>query len=216
LDQIAEQPGLGLPTDFDAMSVRDRLIWSMPRAVAELGRDRVTAADVAVRAGVPTAFFHDEFASVDECLLAAYDRVVDLLVSYVEQAYGRGEDWPASVRLGLEAFLQALAAEPEVVRMATVEVPTTGADAQALYRRAVGRFQRFFREGRRHAPRGHELPEDVELMAVGGAEAIIVDEVVADRVSRLPRMLPEILFALLVPYLGPTRAVEEMRVAAQA
>ena len=48
-------------------------------------------------------------------------------------------------------------------------------------------------------------------MAVGGAEAIIFDEVIAGRTQRLPALLPEILFALLVPYLGPEPAIEEMR-----
>jgi hypothetical protein len=48
-------------------------------------------------------------------------------------------------------------------------------------------------------------------MAVGGAEAIVFDEVVAGRVSGLPALLPDILFTLLVPYLGPEEAVEQMR-----
>jgi hypothetical protein len=43
---------------------------------------------------------------------------------------------------------------------------------------------------------------------VGG---LLFDEIQAGRTEDLPRHLPELLFALLVPYLGPRQAAEEMR-----
>jgi hypothetical protein len=58
------------------------------------------------------------------------------------------------------------------------------------------------------------LPADVELLAVGAAESLIFAEVDAGRAERLPSMLPEILFCVLVPFLGPDLAGDEMRSAA--
>ena len=69
-------------------------------------------------------------------------------------------------------------------------------------------------EGREHAPVAEELPGEVELLALGAAEAIIFAEIDAGRAERLPAKMPEILFSVLVPFIGPQRAAEEMRTAA--
>src|SRR5262245_36136815 len=205
-----------LPQDLGNLNQRDRLLWAMVRTVADRGYDGVTVGDVVARAGVSRTTFYAEFTNKDECLFAAYDRVVDALVEYVSCAYASAESWPTKVRLGMGAFLEALAAEPDVARMATVEVPSAGPEAHERYRDARRRFVPFFRDGREHAMNGDGLPHDLELMAVGGAEAIIFDEVVAGRITRLPRMLPQILFAVLVPYLGPEQAASEMQLTVKA
>jgi AcrR family transcriptional regulator len=202
---------LGLPREVEGLSQRDRLLWSMVRVVAEKGYDGVTVANVVARAGVSRTTFYDEFSNKDECLFAAYDRVIDVLIHYVEEAYRSDAEWPGRVRAGLDALLRALAAEPEVARMAAVEFPAAGPEAHQRYRDALERFLPFFADGRQYSPRAEELPPGVELMAVGGAEVIIFDEVVAGRVSKLPRMLPEILFAVLVPFTGPDEAAAEMQ-----
>jgi len=201
----------GLPENFEGLSQRDRLTWAMVRAVAEKGYDGVTVADVVARAGVSRTTFYDEFANKDECLFASYDRIIEALIRYVEEAFRTEGEWPERIRSGLDAFLRALAAEPDVARMAAVEVPSAGPQAHQRYRDALSRFIPFFAEGREYSPRGDALPANVELMAVGGAEVIIFDEVVAGRVSKLPSMLPEILFAVLVPYIGPDDAAVEMQ-----
>jgi AcrR family transcriptional regulator len=204
----------GLPRDVEGLSPRERLLWSMVREMAEKGYDALTLADVVGRAGVSKSTFYDEFANKDECLFCAYDRVIDELVHYVEDAYRREGPWPERLRDALDALLRALAAEPEVAQMAAVAFPAAGPEAHQRYREALDRFLPLFREGRAFSLRGEELPPDVDLMAVGGAEVIIFDEVVSGRVSRLPAMLPEILFAVLVPFIGPDEAATYMHRAA--
>jgi AcrR family transcriptional regulator len=190
---------------------RERLLAAMVRAVAERGYDNVSIADVVEAAGVSRSAFYEEFASKDECMFAAYDAMVDELLRRISTAYSPDDPWPTQVRLGLAGLLEQFATEPELARMAAVDIPAVGPGAHQRYRDAVERFLPFFRKGREYSPHGEELPSEVELMAVGGAEAIIFDEVIAGRTERLPALLPEILFALLVPYLGPEGAIEEMR-----
>jgi hypothetical protein len=48
-------------------------------------------------------------------------------------------------------------------------------------------------------------------MAVGGAQTIIFDEVVAGRAQELTAKLPDILFTVLAPYIGPEAAAAEVR-----
>src|SRR5262249_13449692 len=140
-------------------------------------------------------------------------RVIDELVVYVGDAFGSERPWPERISDGLDALLRALAAEPDVAKMAVVEVPAAGPQAHQRYRDAVERFLPFLEEGREHSGRAGELPPGLELMAVGGAEVIIFDEVVGGRVSGLHAMLPDIVFAVLVPFVGPEEAAEAMHAA---
>ena len=200
----------GLPRRIDGLCKRERILWSMVRLVAENGFESVAVADVVDRAGVSRTTFYELFESKDECLCAAYDRVIDVLVAYVSRAYEGDGPWPLKSRRALRACLEAYSVEPEVARMATVEVPAAGPEAQRRYHDGVGQFRPLFSEGRKYAE-SDILPPDLELMAVGGAEAIIFDEVVAGRTKELPTLLPDILFAVLVPYVGPEAAKAEVR-----
>lgn len=201
---------LGLPRGLANLSQYDRLIWAMVRVVAEKGYDGVTVGAIVQRAGVSRSTFYEHFANREECLFAAYDQVVDVLFDFVAEAYAGKERWPVRARRALDAFLRGLASEPEVAKMAMVEVPSAGPEAQRHYRKAFERFGPFFADGRGYVGEQGELPDGVETMALGGAEAIIFDEVVAGRTANLPAMLPEIFFALLVPYLGPEGAAAEV------
>ena len=70
-------------------------------------------------------------------------------------------------------------------------------------------------EGREYATNAVHLPPDLERMAVGGAQTIIFDEVVAGRAEELSARLPDVLFSVLVPYIGPEAAAAEVRQAAR-
>jgi AcrR family transcriptional regulator len=200
----------GLPCAIGGLPEQDRILWSMVRAVAEEGFESVSVTDVVRRADVPRAAFYEVYECERECLLAAYEKVIDALVAYVGRAFEGDGPWPLKMRRALGACLEACSAEPEVARMTTVEVPATEPEAQRRYRGALTRFRPLFSEGRKYA--GPEiLPPDLELMSIGGVEAIIHDEVAAGRTKGLPALLPEILFTVLVPYVGPDVAAAEVR-----
>jgi AcrR family transcriptional regulator len=199
----------GLPMALEGLSRRERIIWSMVREVTEKGFESVSVADVVERARVSRAAFYQLFENERECLFAAYERVIDALVAHVTRAFeGRGS-WPLKIRRALGALLEAYSAEPAVARMATVEVPAAEPEARRRYQQGLERLRPLFSEGRKYAE-SDIFPRDLELMAVGGAEAIIFDQVVAARTEELPELLPDILFTVLVPYVGPEEALAEV------
>ena len=198
---------------FDA---RERILRSMIGSVGDRGYADTDVSEVIERAGVPPATFDRLFAGKDDCVLAAYDWVVEPILERVATAYelGAATSWSEGVRRGLEALLEAIAEQPETARMALVEVPPISPDAHARYRTTLERLASLLRGGREYLGEDEEPPPQVELMAVGGAEVILVDEVSAGRADQLPARMPEILFAILVPYLGPEEAAAEMHAAA--
>jgi hypothetical protein len=107
-------------------------------------------------------------------------------------------------------LLSSLAAEPQLARLAFVDIGSVGPAAQRRYRAALQRMTPFFDEGRDYAPSGRALPPNTSRMAIGGVVGLIADELEAGHAERLPDLLPEVLFASFVPYLGPAAAAEEV------
>ena len=194
-------------------SERERLLEAMVRVAAAKGYEATTVADVVEVATVPRETFDSMFASKDECFLEAYDAVIDVLVAHVSAAFEStvGQPWPDRIAAALRALVDLLSAEADIARMAMVEVTAVGEDARIRDRSALGRFTDVLEEGRRISPQGDELPADTAGFAIGGATSMIFDEIRAGRGPELRRILPDLVFAVLMPYLGPEAAEDEMR-----
>jgi AcrR family transcriptional regulator len=194
-------------------SERERLLEAMVRSTAANGYEATTVAHVIASAGLSRDVFDEMFADKESCFLAAYDAAVDVLVAHVAAAYesAAGEPWPDRIAAALRALAELFATEADIARMAVVEVTAVGEDARLHYRDALGRFTPFLEEGRAFASRADALPADTARFAIGGATAMIFDEVRAGRTAELPQMVPDLAFAVLMPYLGPEQAEAEMR-----
>ena len=200
-----------LPKEVVAQSQRERLLEAMIRAVAAKGYAATTVGDVTKAAGVSRTTFYEMFEDKEACFLAAYDDMVDRLIRRVIAAYERQDSpWPQRARTGLAALLEALAVEPDLARLAFVDVGSAGPAAQRRYRAAVQRFAPLFDEGRDFAPGGRSLPPNTSRMAIGGVTGLIADELVAGRGKQLPDLLSDALFATLMPYVGPLAAAREV------
>jgi AcrR family transcriptional regulator len=203
----------GLPRAYAVRSQRERLLEAMVRVAAAKGYEATTVADVVEFAGVPQEAFDELFESKDACFLEAYDAVFDVLVAHVTAAFEAAaeEPWPEQIAAGLQALVELLAVEADIARMAMVEVTAAGDDARTRYRAALARFTPFLEQGRTYSGQGEALPADTARFAVGGATSMIFDEIRAGRGPELKRILPDLVFAVLMPYLGPEAAEDEMR-----
>ena len=199
-----------LPPEVIARSQRERLLEAAIRVVAEKGYAATTVADLTRQAGISRTTFYAMFDDKEGCFLAAYDGIVDALVRRVAAAYEGEGEWPQRARAGLAALLEALAEEPEVARLALVDVGSAGPAAQRRFRAAMQRLTPFFDEGRDFAPGGRNLPANTSRMAIGAVTGLIVDELTEERAEDLPELLSDVLFATLVPYIGPDAAAREV------
>jgi AcrR family transcriptional regulator len=189
---------------------RQPILEAMVRVVGRKGYKAASVADVIAEADTSRTTFYKYFDDKHDCFLAAYDMVVDRIVTEVVAACDGEEDWLDRVRTGLTTIVDMFALDPELARTAIVEVEAAGAEARQRHWNAVNRFTEFLEDGRLAAG-DRELPENIALMAAGAVSGLIFDELLTGRAERLPQMLPDLLFALLVPYLGPGAATEEMR-----
>jgi AcrR family transcriptional regulator len=198
----------------DIESRRDALLTAMIRAVGRKGYEATSVADVIEEAGTSRTTFYKHFDDKHDCFLAAYERMVDQIFAAIVAECDGERPWISRVRKGLGTLIQIFALEPELARTAVVEVAAAGADARKLHWDALNRFQGYLEAGRELGP-DKELPEQISVMAVGAVSGLIFDELVAGRTEQLPELMPDLLFAMLVPYIGPSAAADEMRRAAQ-
>jgi len=183
------------------------------KSAAAKGYEATTIDDVVEFAGLPRETFEAMFASKEECFLEAYDAVFDVLVAHVNAAFEAADDesWPEQIAAGLGALVELLSIEADIARLAMVEVTAAGDDARERYRAMLTRFTPFLEKGRTYSGQGEALPTDTARFAIGGATSMIFDEVRAGRGPELKRILPDLVFAVLMPYLGPEAAEDEMR-----
>jgi AcrR family transcriptional regulator len=192
---------------------RQSILEAMVRVVGREGYKATSVADVIEEADVSRTTFYKHFEDKHDCFLAAYDMVVERVVGEVVASCDGERDWLERVRIGLTTIVDLFALDPELARTAIVEVAAAGADARQRHWDAVNRFTEFLEDGREIAG-NRELPDNIALMAAGAVSGLIFDELLTGRAERLPELLPDLLFALLVPYIGPGAATEEMRRAA--
>jgi hypothetical protein len=195
---------------------REALLRAMLDQLVVNGYGEASVEAAMQAASVSETEFEGDFRGKDDCLFAAYDFLVDRLVARTSERCDPARLWPERVREGLAALLDQLAAEPGMARALTRGFPGIRPDTYERYVGLLSRFVPFMTEGRDYSEVEEELPGEIELLAVGAAEAIIFTEVDAGRAEQLPAMLPEILFSVLVPFMGPERAADEMRSASTA
>ncbi|HMC49015.1 MAG TPA: hypothetical protein VKH20_00055 [Solirubrobacterales bacterium] len=193
---------------------REELLRAMLIELAGNGYNNASVERALTETDVSVAEFEAEFGDKDRCLFAAYDQLTEMVVAKASAKCEYSDPWPVRVRAGLETLLSALAAHPQLAVALTRSFPAIRPAAYQRYVALLSRFVPLMHEGREYSEVDEELPGEVELLAVGAAEAIIFGEVDAGRAERLPQMLPEILFSILVPFMGPDRAADEMRSAA--
>jgi AcrR family transcriptional regulator len=199
-----------LPPEVVTRSQRERLLEATMRVVAEQGYRATTIAHLTKVAGISRTTFYELFDDKEACFLAAYDSAADLLLRRIATAFEAEETWPQRVRAALETLLESLAAEPEIARLAVLDVSAAGPAAQRRYRAALQRLTPFFDEGRDFAPGGRSLPGNTSRMAIGAVVGLIADELAAGRGEYLTDLLSDVLFATLVPYIGPAAAAREV------
>jgi AcrR family transcriptional regulator len=184
---------------------RQPILEAMIRVVGRKGYQATAVADVVAEARCSRATFYKYFDDKHDCFAATCELALERVLAVALAGCDSARPWPESARGGLAAIVDLFAREPELARTAVVEVTAAGDEARRRHWAALDRLARLLDEGRR--PRRPRLPPNTALMAVSGVAALVFDELRAGRATELPHLLPELEFALLVPFVGPRAAV---------
>lgn len=206
----------GLPREIVTRSQRERLLAAVVRVTATKGYESTTVGNILEEAGVGRETFYELFDDKRTCMLAAHAILVDDLEAKVRAAYTEPGPWVDRVRNGLTAVLEWFSKDATVSRFTLIELTAVGPAARTRFQADFGRFVTLMDEGLDGDAARPDLAQATSL-AVGATLARVYGEVVLDRSAELPSLLPELVYEVLVPFLGEEVARSEQgRSAAKA
>lgn len=185
---------------------RERILSAVIATVGTKGYSSTTIGDIARVARVSRDTIYEQFASKEECFLAAYDAVTRELLDEVI-AVGTGQaSYVEAVRDGIRAYLRFWTERPGAARVCTLEVMAAGEEALAHRERTLASFGRLFRIIAERAaveqPGSSPVPDLVVRASILAVLEVATDYVRQDRVSSLPELENEIVYLWLLGIAG--------------
>jgi AcrR family transcriptional regulator len=201
----------GLPRELVERSQRERLLAAVIKVTVANGYESTTVGDILGEAGVGRESFYELFDDKLDCMLSAHKLLMNDLEGRVREAYLDDFEWTERMRRALAATLDWFAADPDAARFTLVELSTVGPAFRPIFQAEFARAVALLEEGM-----GDDAPEpelaQANALAVGTILARIYEEIVLGRAAQLPRLLPNLTYELLVPFVGE----EQARAAAKA
>jgi AcrR family transcriptional regulator len=197
----------GLTAEQVRASQRERIVHAMTETVGEHGYHGVRVADVVWRAGVSRKTFYELFDGKDDCFCATYGAWIDRLLKTMLDAFDTQGEWADQLRAALTALLGALAREPDVARLCFSEVIAAGGATQLRREAAIAVVTELF-----DAPGTPDgaLGETLRVGRVSELGETLRREIAAGRTEQLPGLVPELMCAMVLPFLGMDAAQREL------
>jgi AcrR family transcriptional regulator len=196
----------GLPRELVLENQRSRLLSGMITTVAELGYGKATIAAVIKLAKISRRTFYEFFDNKEDCYRAAYEESFDFLRQATLSA-ASAEGWPSSVRAGLEALLENLAAHPDLASFFLISPAGVGDEIAARHHLAMREIVEGLVAGAPSGPGDDRASETRAEALAGGLARLTAMKVNAGKASELPALLPDLVELFLRPYVGGEEAV---------
>jgi AcrR family transcriptional regulator len=202
----------GLPREFVVGNQRRRILAAVADAVSDVGYAAMTVDDIIKAAGVSRRTFYEHFRGKEDAFLVSYDDISAQLMHAVDAAFRRTDSFGSRVEDCMRAFLTLLAAEPAYANMCIVEVLVAGPKAIGRRNAVLGQFTELIEQGAAEELRKSALPPALTAETlVGGVHEVIYARVLRGETAQLPNLLPDLTFAILLPYLGRDVATAQYR-----
>jgi len=165
---------------------------------------------IAQFAGISTEGFHKQFANKEACFLAVIDEFVADAMAAVKHAIDRASTWPEAVHIAVRTLVDYFASHEALARLAFIDIFDVGPGMIGRMTRSIEDFTKLLDDLGPEARRGPLVARE----AVTGAMWGIVSSYTAhDRVRQLPRLVDQLTFIVLAPYIGPKPAMETIEAA---
>ena len=176
-----------LPLDIGARSQRHRIVEAMIEICAE-------------------KTFDDKRA----CFEAAVEACIGELQATAEAAPAPADTPAEEVRKATVAILELLASKPALAQVAVGEAIAVDATAAERYQELVIPALEGFWVAAGEEIRGESDPR----VAFGRVHFLVLDQLLAGRVKKLPKLLPEVVYIVILPFAGHDEALRQARLIA--
>lgn len=191
---------------------RERILAAVPEICSASGYVAMSVEDIVVTSGVSRRTFYDNFRGKEDVYLAAYDKITEQLLTRVAEAYEAADGLVAKVRDSLASFLDFVAEEPAFADMCIVEVMAAGPKAIERRNHTMAAFAELIDQAAAaELPKSKLPPSLTAETLVGGIYEVVYARVLQGHGDELPGLLPDLLFSVLLPYLGRETATSLLK-----
>ena len=190
-------------------SERARLIEALIEVAAERGYADTTIEMVFTRAGLDRPAFDRHFRGKYDGFLTAWQEINEECMESVMRAYESERDWPDRLRAVAQTVIGSLRDEPSRASFA-VEVLAAGDAARARRDMTMRVIASLIDAGRKEMEDPESVPHTTAEALAGSAYGQLYAKVVRGDTEDLLGLVPQLMSAAVMPYLGVEAALEEL------
>lgn len=172
-------------------------MFAMARVVAAKGFAATTVSDIVSEAGTSKRTFYEHFSDKQDCYLEAFDACTDLVVIAINAALTDGAHPAQRYEEGIRAYLEAMAAFPEMTQAFFVQLPSAGREAQVrranMIERMADDYLAWKDDGRKAYPDFPQLTHMQSLAIVAALSEIVHMKALRDGPERVIELGDELV-----------------------
>lgn len=159
---------------------RERLIAAMAESVETTSYRETSVADVVRIARTSRSSFYEHFKDRDDCYLALFDAVNDVVIANIEGATEADRPWREQVEHAVDAYITAVGRNPNLWKSFIRELPALGEAGAERQRVVMRRFAdllvHLVEAGLQAQPKrgASPLAPDMGILIAGGITMLMV------------------------------------------
>jgi AcrR family transcriptional regulator len=188
---------------------RARIVDAVIEIAAERGYGETTIEAIVERAGLDRPAFDRHFRGKYDCFVSAWQDLNEECLETMVRAYESAEQWPDRLRAVAEQIVRGLRDDPSRASFG-VEVLAAGDAARARRDMTMRVVAGLIDAGRNQMEDPEAVPHTTAEALAGSAYGQIYSRVVRGAVDELPALVPQLMSAAVMPYLGVEAAMDEL------
>lgn len=195
--------------ELAASDERERIVEAVIEIASERGYAETKIETILDRAGLDRAAFDRHFRGKYDCFLSTWQELNEACMREVVEAYNSEEEWPDRLRAVACEVVEGLRHDPRRASFA-VEVLAAGDAARARRDMTMRVIASLIDAGRNEMADPESVSHTTAEALAGSAYGQIYARVVRGRADELPALVPQLMSAAVMPYLGMDAALAEL------
>ncbi len=188
---------------------RERIVEALIEIAAERGYAETTIELILDRAGLDRPAFDRHFRGKYDCFLTAWQEINEGCMREMLEAFNSQEEWPDRLRAVACEIVDNLRHDPNRASFA-VEVLSAGDAARARRDMTMRVIASLIDAGRNEMDDPESVPHTTAEALAGSAYGQVYAKVVRGEADELPALVPQLMSAAVMPYLGVEAGLAEL------
>jgi AcrR family transcriptional regulator len=195
--------------ELSAGAERKLILDALIDVAADRGYSETTIETILERAGLDRPAFDRHFRGKYDCFLSAWQEINETCMREMLEAYNSCEEWPDRLRAVACEIIEGLRGDPSRAGF-SLEVLAAGDAARARRDMTMRVLASLIDAGRNEMEDPDAVPHTTAEALAGAAYGQVYSRVVRGCAEELPELVPQLMSAAVLPYLGMEAAMEEL------